>query len=71
MSADIRSNRDDPVGMPRPLFQAPIYGGGASINNWYWDVAPGGDRLLVNASSTDSGTSLVTVVVNWQAGLHH
>ena len=71
MSADIRSNRDDPVGMPRPLFQASIYGGGASINNWYWDVAPGGDRLLVNASSTDSGTSLVTVVVNWQAGLHH
>jgi len=56
-------------GTPRVLFPAPIYGGGATINNWYWDIAPGGERLLFNAGSSDTGASLMTVVVNWQAGL--
>ena len=53
---------------PRVLFRAPIYGGGATINNWYWDTAPGGESMLFNAGSTETGASLVTVVVNWQAG---
>jgi Tol biopolymer transport system component len=66
LSAESRPGAD--FGSPRVLFQATIYGGGPSINNWYWDVAPGGDRMLFNAGSTESGTSLVTVVLNWQAG---
>ena len=53
---------------PRVLFPAPIYGGGATINNWYWDVAPGGERMLFNAGSSDTGASVMTIVVNWQAG---
>lgn len=57
-------------GLPRVLFRAPIYGGGATINNWYWDTAPGGESMLFNAGSTETGASLVTVVVNWQAGSH-
>jgi hypothetical protein len=56
-------------GTPRVLFPAPIYGGGATINNWYWDVAAGGERMLFNAGSTETGASLVTVVVNWRPGL--
>jgi hypothetical protein len=56
-------------GTSRILFPAPIYGGGATINNWYWDVAAGGERMLFNAGSTETGASLVTVVVNWRAGL--
>jgi len=51
---------------PRVLFPVPIYGGGATINNWYWDVAAGGERMLFNAGSTENGASLVTVVVNWR-----
>jgi eukaryotic-like serine/threonine-protein kinase len=56
-------------GSPRALFTAAIYGGGQSINNWYWDIAPDGKRMLFNAGSTETGTGLVTVVLNWQAGL--
>jgi hypothetical protein len=51
------------------LFQASIYGGGPSTNNWYWDIAPGGERMLFNVGSTESGASLVTVVINWQSEL--
>jgi Tol biopolymer transport system component len=57
-------------GTPRVLFPVPIYGGGATINNWYWDTAPGGESMLFNAGSTETGASLVTIVVNWQAGSH-
>jgi hypothetical protein len=54
---------------PRVLFPAPIYGGGATINNWYWDIAPDGERMLFNVGSSDTGASIMTVIVNWQAGL--
>ena len=53
-------------GASHVLFPVPIYGGGATINNWYWDVAVGGDRMLFNTGSTETGTSLMTVVVNWR-----
>jgi Tol biopolymer transport system component len=53
----------------RVLFPAPIYGGGATINNWYWDVAAAGERMLFNAGSTEDGASVVTVVVNWHPGV--
>ena len=56
-------------GASRVLFPAPIYGGGATINNWYWDVAADGERLLFNAGSTEDGASVVTVVVNWRPGV--
>ena len=46
-----------------------IYGGGASINNRYWDVAPDGQRFLVTTTGENSGTSTVTIVLNWQAPL--
>ena len=70
MSVDARAATTDSAGgSSRVLFPAPIYGGGATINNWYWDVAAGGERMLFNAGSTETGASLVTVVVNWRPGL--
>ena len=69
MSVDARAaTTGSASGTSRVLFPAPIYGGGATINNWYWDVAAGGERMLFNAGSTETGALLVTVVVNWQAG---
>ena len=53
-------------GASHALFSVPIYGGGATINNWYWDVAAGGERMLFNTGSTETGASLVTVLVNWR-----
>jgi hypothetical protein len=54
---------------PRRLFSMPIYGGGSSINNRYWDVTPDGQRFLVTTTGESSGTSTVTVVLNWQEEL--
>ena len=69
LSVDVGSGAGFEAGSPRILFSTSIFGGGSSINNWYWDIAPDGQRMLFNAGSSESGTSLVTVVLNWQAGL--
>jgi hypothetical protein len=45
------------------LFQAPIFGGGATTDNHYWDVAPDGKRFLINIAG--GGSVPVTVVLNW------
>ena len=48
------------------LLPVRIYAGGATINSWYWDVAVGGERMLFNTGSTETGASRVTEVVNWR-----
>lgn len=53
---------------PKFLFQAPIFGGGATTGNHYWDVAKDG-RFLVNTVENGAASSEVTVVMNWLAGL--
>jgi Tol biopolymer transport system component len=69
MSVETTPGKDFVAASPKALFTATVFGGGPTVNNWYWDVAPDGKRMLFNAGSTASGTSLVTVVLNWQAGL--
>jgi hypothetical protein len=69
MSVETTLGKDFVAASPKALFTATIFGGGPTVNNWYWDVAPDGQRMLFNAGSTASGTSLLTVVLNWQAGL--
>jgi Tol biopolymer transport system component len=69
MSVDVHAaTTGSASGASRALFPAPVYGGGATINNWYWDVAAGGERMFFNAGSTETGASLVTVLVHWQPG---
>jgi Tol biopolymer transport system component len=56
-------------GRPTPLFQTAIFGGGASVNNWYWDVTPDGQRFLINTVIAGNEPSALNVVLNWQSGL--
>lgn len=52
------------TGAPRRLFDAPIYGGPATINSF--DVAGDGQRFLIKTSpeaTADPGS--VTVILNW------
>ena len=69
MSVAIPPGFAAPPGRPTPLFQTAIFGGGASINNWYWDVTPDGQRFLINTVTAGNDPSTLNVVLNWQSGL--
>jgi serine/threonine protein kinase len=58
------------AGIPRPLFQAPIWGGGTFDNVTRYDVTADGKRFLVNSVTADAATSApapITIVLNWTA----
>ena len=47
-SVDITPGIASAPGRPAILFQTAVFGGGASVNNWYWDVTADGQRFLIN-----------------------
>jgi hypothetical protein len=52
------------------LFQTAVFGGGgASVNNCYWDATADGQRFLINSVIGGADPSTLNVVLNWQAGL--
>jgi Tol biopolymer transport system component len=60
------------AGIPKLLFQAPVFSGGASamgMDVFRWDVAPDGKRFLINTAAAPAVSEPVTVVLNWTAGL--
>jgi Tol biopolymer transport system component len=67
MSVDVPSGLATAPGRPKPLFQTTVFGGGATLNNWYWDVSSDGQRFLINSvSGSESGA--LNVILNWQSG---
>jgi Tol biopolymer transport system component len=69
MSVKITSRLESAPGLPTLLFQTDVFGGGATLNNWYWDVTPDGQRFLINTVIPGNDPSALNVVLNWQAGL--
>jgi hypothetical protein len=69
MSVDITPGIATAPGRPAFLFQTAIFGGGASVNNWYWDVTADGQRFLINTVIGGAEPSTLNVVLNWQSGL--
>ena len=67
MSSDIVPGGVLRHGAPTTLFQVPIFGGGAAINNHYWDALAEGQRFLINTTSPASKSAALTVVLNWQS----
>jgi WD40 repeat protein len=60
------------AGIPKALFAAPIWGGGAINNVTRYDVTADGKKFLINSLPTETTSappSAITVVLNWQAGL--
>ena len=61
------------AGVPRPVFDAPVksssFGGDADVHSWSWDVAPDGQRFLINPPPEQLPAVPLTVVTNWQAAL--
>jgi Tol biopolymer transport system component len=68
MSVDVTLSPAFKAAAPKVLFQAPIWGGGASTNQDRWDMTPDGKRFLINTIAGETSTPL-TVVLNWQAAL--
>jgi hypothetical protein len=68
MSVDVTLNPQFKAGVPRVLFRVPIYEGGLSAGAQNWDVSSDSQRFLINTTGASSST-LITVELNWQAGL--
>ena len=68
-SVDITPGIASAPGRPAILFQTAVFGGGASVNNWYWDVTADGQRFLINTVMSGAEPSTLNVVLNWQSGL--
>ena len=66
MSTDVTLGATFQKTVARTLFRAPIFSGGATVSNHYWDVSPDGQRFLINTTSVDEPSSMLTVVLNWQ-----
>src|SRR5262249_4560990 len=62
MAVDVQAGADLKIGTPRALFELP---GGTRG----WDVAPDGQRILVNAPVVESNSVPLNLVVNWASGL--
>jgi hypothetical protein len=52
------------IGAVKPLFEARLGAGG-----YQYDVSADGQRFLINPVTERTGTSPVTVVINWTAAL--
>jgi hypothetical protein len=69
MSVEITPGIAAAPGRPTTLFQTAIFGGGATLNNRYWDVTSDGQRFLINTLIGGADPSTLNVVLNWQSGL--
>jgi eukaryotic-like serine/threonine-protein kinase len=72
MAVEVSTSPTFKAGVPKALFAAPIFGGGAFGVVHRYDVTANGQRFLINAFSpggAPSSSPPITVVLNWQAGL--
>jgi hypothetical protein len=69
MSVDVSTNPAFKTGTPKRLFSVPILGGPGASSAHFWDIAPDGQRFLINVAPENTASVPMTVVVNWTAGL--
>jgi serine/threonine protein kinase/Tol biopolymer transport system component len=66
MSVDFATTPTFKPGLPKPLFVAPIRGGAeATTSIARWDIAPDGQRFLINTTNEDRLSQPITVLLNW------
>jgi len=57
------------AGVPKALFEAPIFAGGDILSGHDWDVASDGNRFLIAADPAERAAAPITVVLNWMEAL--
>ena len=65
MSVELTPGITTAPGRPAVLFQTAVFGGGASVNNRYWDVTADGQRFLISTVISGAEPSTLNVVLNW------
>jgi Tol biopolymer transport system component len=70
MAVDIKAGASFEAGIPHAVFDARLRAG-TSLSNYLYDVAPDGQRFLMNATANDSVANPPSIVVetNWLAGV--
>jgi Tol biopolymer transport system component len=66
MSVDVTLGGTFKAGVAKVVFQAPIYGGGATAQH-RWDMTADGQRFLINTVGGGGDVSALTLVENWTA----
>ena len=66
MALDITTTPVFTPGIPKALFDAPIWGGGQTNNVTRYDVTGDGQRFIINSVSADERPAPITVVLNWE-----
>ncbi|HKE24306.1 MAG TPA: protein kinase [Bryobacteraceae bacterium] len=70
MAVDVKTAPAFQAEIPHALFDPQIQGGGSAQFVFRYDVAPDGQRFLVNTEGqAEAVAEPITVVLNWQAGL--
>jgi hypothetical protein len=72
MEATLTPGTPPTVGMPEPLFVAPVkvITGADRGRLWTWDVTPDGQRFLINPEADHGADSPpLTVITNWLSTL--
>jgi len=66
MAVDIAATPVFSPGIPKVLFDAPIWGGGQTNNVTRYDVSADGKRFILNTAPAEGRTAPITVVLNWE-----
>jgi dipeptidyl aminopeptidase/acylaminoacyl peptidase len=71
MAADVKTSPQFDHGVPTPLFQSRILGGGGGtgLGVFRYSPAPDGKRFLINSQAEEVASSPITAVLNWTAAL--
>ena len=71
MAASVKEDSALEVGTPKPLFEPPFVGGARTILGFrnQFDVAPDGERFLINVPVAEESSLPITLALNWAAGL--
>ena len=69
MAVEVAATPAFQAGVPKMLFDAPIFTAGDVMAGISWDVSRDGKRFLLVTQSGKSGAEPITVVLNWAAGL--
>jgi len=69
MAVEITPGSTFQPGEPKELFESPVVGAGAFDRNPSYTVTRDGQKFLAVLARADNLTNVITVVMNWQAGL--
>ena len=69
MAVEVAATPAFQAGVPKVLFEAPIFTAGDVMTEISWDVSRDGKRFLLVTQAGRTGAAPITVALNWAAGL--